>query len=395
MAQIMKLSYFPQIQVVHTSKRFHGQIYVPIVNWLLMIGTVLVAAIYNNTTSLGNAYGVCVMFVTFFDTCMVTLVAILVWRIKPYFVFLPWLTIACVDGTFLSAVLTKVPDGAWFTLLLSCALACVFILWRFGKEQQWFAEASDRFPTTHFVKTLEDGQLQLTEQFGNKNISSIDGFGIFFDKAGETTPIVFSQFVRKLVTTPQVMVFFHLRPLEVPSVAPDQRYHVTRLAIPNCYRLVVRHGYMDEVITPDLASLIFDKVRNHIIVRALDREGEKAPTVTTGAATGNLEHLNNVGKTSGKTTIATSSDESELKQSSTPTSTSSTSARLTALERAYNHEVLYIIGKEQMKILRGTNLARKVLLKTFLFLRDNTRTKIASLKVPQDKVIEVGFIKDV
>lgn len=64
----MKLSYFPQVKVVHTSKIFHGQLYVPLVNWLLMIGTVLVAAIYNNTTSLGNAYGVCVMFVTFFDT---------------------------------------------------------------------------------------------------------------------------------------------------------------------------------------------------------------------------------------------------------------------------------------------------------------------------------------
>lgn len=70
LTQIMKLSYFPQIKVVHTSTVYHGQLYVPGVNWLLMIGTVLVAAIYNNTTSLGNAYGVCVMFVTFFDTCM-------------------------------------------------------------------------------------------------------------------------------------------------------------------------------------------------------------------------------------------------------------------------------------------------------------------------------------
>jgi KUP system potassium uptake protein len=48
MSQIMKLSYFPQIKVVHTSKIFHGQLYVPLVNWLLMIGTVLAAGIYNN-----------------------------------------------------------------------------------------------------------------------------------------------------------------------------------------------------------------------------------------------------------------------------------------------------------------------------------------------------------
>lgn len=50
MAQVMKLSYFPQIKVVHTSKIFHGQLYVPLVNWLLMIGSVAAAAIANNVS---------------------------------------------------------------------------------------------------------------------------------------------------------------------------------------------------------------------------------------------------------------------------------------------------------------------------------------------------------
>jgi KUP system potassium uptake protein len=393
----MKLSYFPQIKVVHTSGKYHGQLYVPAVNWLLMVGTVIVAAVYNNTTSLGNAYGVCVMFVTFFDTCMVTLVAILVWRIKPYYVFLPWLTIASMDGAFLSSALTKVPDGAWFTILLSILIATIFILWRFGKEQQWFAEAEDRFPTTHFVKTLDDGKVQLTQKFGGKSLGSIEGFGIFFDKAGETTPIVFSQFIRKLVTAPEVIVFFHLRPLEVPSVAYEDRYHVSRLAIPNCYRLVVRHGYMDEVITPDLSSLIFEKVRNHIVSRALDREGEEKSNSGT-----DLNNTTDVTKVNAKVAVSEkdaslpSSSEPSARPVPTPTmSVSSTTARLTALERAFNHEVLYIIGKEQMKVKPGTNIVRKTLLRAFLFIRENTRTKIASLDVDRDRVIEVGFVKDV
>ncbi|KAH7390744.1 potassium transporter-domain-containing protein [Phaeosphaeria sp. MPI-PUGE-AT-0046c] len=380
LTQIMKLSYFPQVKVVHTSKDYHGQLYVPAANWLLMVGTVVVAAVYNNTTSLGNAYGVCVMFVTFFDTCMVTLVAILVWRIKPYFVVLPWLVIACMDGTFLSSALLKVPDGAWFTILLATILASVFILWRFGKEQQWFAESEDRFPTTHFVKTNDVGDLQLTEMFGGKVLSRAQGFGIFFDKAGETTPIIFSQFIRKLVTAPEVIVFFHLRPLDQPSVAPSERYHVTRLAMTNCYRLVVRHGYMDEVITPDLAALIFEQVRQHIVIRALDREGEKSSSSGTGL----------------KTPVGAVTETGSSIRAPTPSpSTGSTSSRLEALERAFNDEVLYIIGKEQMKVRPGTNLVRKVLLETFLFLRDNTRAKIASLKVPMDKVIEIGFVKEV
>ncbi|RMZ71998.1 putative HAK-1 potassium transporter [Pyrenophora seminiperda CCB06] len=380
LSQIMKLSYFPQIKVVHTSTTYHGQLYIPSINWLLMIGTVLVASIYNNTTSLGNAYGVCVMFVTFFDTCMVTLVAILVWRVKPYFVLLPWLTIASLDGAYLSSALTKVPDGAWFTILLACLLGSIFILWRFGKEQQWAAEASDRFPTTHFVKTLPSGRLSLTEKFGSKPVGTMEGFGIFFDKAGETTPIVFSQFIRKLVTIPEVIVFFHLRPLEVPFVEPEKRYSVSRLAVPNCYRLVVRHGYMDEVITPDLASLIYDKVHHHIVSRALDDRDQSSSNATA------------------TTTATDPSNEKSTTGTSTPhstTSTSSTSSRLSALERAFNREVLYIIGKEQMKVRPGSSIIRKFFLEAFFFLRDNSRAKIASLSVSMDKVIEVGFVKDI
>ncbi|KAI8938987.1 hypothetical protein NX059_004831 [Plenodomus lindquistii] len=406
LAQIMKLSYFPQIKVVHTSTEYHGQLYVPSVNWLLMIGTVLVAAIYNNTTSLGNAYGVCVMFVTCFDTYMGTLVAILVWQIKPYYVILPGLTIALLDGTYLFSALTKVPDGAWFTILLASLLACIFILWRFGKEQQWFAEAEDRFPTTHFVKPRADGRLQLTDKYGNRPVSGMEGFGIFFDKAGETTPIVFSQFIRKLTTIPEVIVFFHLRPLDQPFVSPDNRYSVSRLAVPNCYRLVVRHGYMDEVITPDLASLIFDKVRNHIVSRALEREGEITTTIPTSdersESVSHLDHLNNTSDITEKAAIVETTEQDNGYSSGiaapgtlSPSRGSTTSARHEALERAYNHEILYIIGKEQMKVKNGTNIIRKIFLNAFLFIRENTRTKIASLDVPLDKVIEVGFVKQV
>src|SRR5438045_1961225 len=102
------------------------------------------------------------MFVTLFDTCMVSLAALIVWRLSPFLVFFPWLTIACLDGLYLSSALTKVPNGAWFTLTLAGVLACLFILWRFGKEQQWQTEAADHFPTSHLVKKGEDGRVQLT-----------------------------------------------------------------------------------------------------------------------------------------------------------------------------------------------------------------------------------------
>ncbi|CAI7588070.1 unnamed protein product [Penicillium manginii] len=369
LAQVMKLSYLPQIKVIHTSQIFHGQLFIPIANWLLMIGTILIASIYNNTTSLGNAYGVCVMFVTFFDTCMVSLAAMFVWRISPYIVLLPWLTVACLDCTYLSSALTKVPDGAWFTIALAAILSMLFLLWRYGKEQQWFAEAEDRFPTSHFIISSSDDQLLLSKRYNDLPVSITPGLGIFFDKAGETTPIVFSQFVLKLTSLSEVVVFFHLRPLEQPSIAPEDRFTVSRLALPNCYRLVVRYGYNDVIVTPDLASVIVDQVRKYL---------------TSSSSSTPLDGVEEDSVAPGNSTKEGSRDTRAFLGS-----------EIINLEAAYAHKVLYIVGKEQMKIKPNTTRIRKALLHVFLWIRDNTRNKMANLRLPTDKLIEVGFLKEI
>jgi KUP system potassium uptake protein len=394
----MKLSFFPQIKVVHTSTTFHGQLYVPVANILLCIGTILVASIYNNTTSLGNAYGTCVMFVTFFDTCMVTLVALFVWQIRWYFVILPFLTFAAMDGTFLSSALLKVPVGAWFTLMLSGILACFLLLWRFGKEQQWFAEAEDRFPTSHFVSHQSDGSLCLAEKFDKIPISTSRGMGVYFDKAGEMTPIVFSQFVLKLTALPEVMVFFHLRPLETPHVAPEDRHTVSRLAIPHCYRLVVRYGYNDEIISPDLGAVVHNQVRTFLLAEqtkavedapsddaVVELADEKGVPLTTAASTPQSQV---------KPDDQAEEDGVRARRVKSANSASH-SDRLAVLDRAYAHRVLYIVGKEQMKIKAHTNYFRQVLLWCFLWVRENTRGKMANLKVPAADLIEVGFLKEI
>lgn len=332
------------------------------------------------------------MFVTFFDTCMVSLAALIVWRIKPIYVLFPWLTIACLDGLYLSAALIKVPDGAWFTLTLAGVLASLFILWRFGKEQQWQAEAEDRFPTTHLVTKDKNGDLRLTEAFGGDTLSIVKGFGIFFDKAGETTPQVFTQFVSKLVAAPEVIIFFHLRPLETPSVPPEHRYNVSRLAIPNCYRLIVRHGYMDAVITPDLASLVCEQVRDFIIRSGAQMKSAIPPATkdrdVTFVPPPRAEENENA-------VIGQSPESASDTEKKREAAEETILADLSKLQAAYNHKVLYIIGKEEMRIKSGTKVWRNILLKAFLWLRDNTRTKIAALGVPTDRIIEVGFVKEV
>lgn len=322
------------------------------------------------------------MFVTFFDTCMVSLAAMFVWRISPFKVFLPWLIIDFLDGTYLSSAVTKVPTGAWFTITLASVLAFVLLLWRFGKEQQWFAEAEDRFPTSHFITAGSDGQMRLTDRFDGVPLSTTRGFGIFFDKAGETTPVVFSQFVLKLTAMPEVIVFFHLRPLGTPSVAPENRHAVSRLAIPNCYRLVIRYGYNDEIITPNLASVIAEQIRRYLAGKHfhLQRQVLSDPpgTTTKENQANSTDHVT-VARPTEKEMVSEKRYDDELAK----------------LDIAYAHNVLYIMGKEQLKIKEGTNYVKMVLLWIFLWIRDNTRNKMANLRIPTDKVIEVGFLKEI
>lgn len=443
----MKLSYCPQVKVVHTSKTFHGQIYVPFLNWLLMLGTILVTAIYSNTTRLGNAYGVCVMFVTFFDTCMVTLVALIVWRIPPWVVCLPWLFFACFDGLYLSSALNKVPDGAWFTLTLSAILASLFLLWRFGKENQWKAEAEDRFRLNHLVVKDPEGKLRLTPRWGGDQLSQIRGLGIFFDKTGVMTPAVFTQFASKFVAVMDVTVFFHLHPVEAPTVPEDERYAVSKFTtIPGCYRLVVKHGFMDEIISPDLAALIYEKVRAFVIRQAArgqalrDEDAEDSASSAIENVEGSTNNAHSIGpafSTSPTLDVATTSsaDVPQGKPAMPSSSAAAVSpggsgghaaaapaitfapeavrerhisekhplelrdeavaAELARLDRAYAAKIMYIVGKGQMKTRTDAGLGRRLALETFLWIRDNTRTKVANLRLAMERTVEVGFVKEI
>lgn len=299
---------------------------------------------------------------------MTALVAILVWRLPIYVVLPVYLIFASLDGAFLSSVLTKVPQGAWFTLMLAIILSSIFILWRFGKEAQWHSESLDHIPTSAVVtspRTSGETQtnaykpVRLIEEFGGINISTLPGLGIFFDKAGDPSylPQSFAHFVRKFAARPAVLVFFHMRPLPVPSIPLGERYVVTRMsALANCYYVVLRHGYMDDVLHPGMARDLLGTIELAV---------SRASETSTGRD------------------IATAEE-------------------LAALHAASETQTVYVLGKEVMKIrprAKGMgvvwNFFRGVLLWVFLWIRENSRTKLADLDIDADKLVEVGFVKEI
>ena len=406
LAQIIKLSYFPQIRLVHTSKKFHGQIYIPWVNWLLMVGTIIVTVAYNNTTKLGEAYGVCVILVTFITTSMVSLVAVIIWRLPITIVVFGFLVFGALDGAYLSSALTKVPDGAWFTLTLAVVLSCIFVLWRFGKENQWRAEAEDRLPPSKILISSEDltlangnekggsnHTLRLTPTFGGAVVSPIQGMGIFFDKSGSpnTTPAVFIHFVQKFQAAPAVVVFFHIRTLSCPTVELEDRFTVTRCVssaqgatstMQNFFRVTLRHGYNDDVVTSDLGMIIHEQLRAFII-----REGSiPKPVIPVNVSSdSSTEELESITPSTASPAVSDAHQQQEVMRH-----------RLNILQSAFSDQVVYIVGKEQMRVRHDRHVkgwARRIVLGAFLWLRGNTGSKVSNMNIDVEKLVEVGFVK--
>ncbi len=139
---------------------------------------------------------------------------------------------------------------------------------------------------------------------------------------------------------------------------------------------------MDEVITPNLGSLVCEQVRNFIVCQQV--------SASTGQENGDAPVAQTLSRA-----ISFTPGEKKAEKLMAHTTEETKAADLAKLQHAYDRQVLYIIGKEQMRIKPGTGWVRRCLLASYLWLKDNTSPKIANLRVPTDRVIEVGFMKDV
>lgn len=311
----------------------------------------------------------CVIIVTLITTCLLALVGIIIWRIPSIIVIFIFLFFFAMEGAFMSATMRKVPHGAWFTLLLAFVLSSIFILWRWGKRQQWTAEAEDNVTSSHLLEASSasspnekvEGRVQMrfaSDTLGGAAISTIPGLGIFFDKTGglgDYIPKVFSQFILKFRSRPEVTVFFHMRPLPVPSIPVEERFVITRASphVPSSYRITLRHGYMDNVLTADLGLTIIAQLENFIGSGSQQRDQETR-------IRGELE----------------------------------------ALRRAQASNTVYILGKQVMRVRRGEGnmikrFFRAMTLELFLWIRENSRTKLADLDMDYNNLVEVGFVKEI
>lgn len=131
--QAIQLGFVPRLSILHTSETQHGQIYIPFVNWTLMIAVILLVLTFRNSSNLASAYGIAVTGAMLIDTCLMAVLFLAVWRWKLWMA-LPLVGLFfLVDGSFFAANLPKVPDGGWFPLFVGAIAFTLLTTWARGR----------------------------------------------------------------------------------------------------------------------------------------------------------------------------------------------------------------------------------------------------------------------
>ncbi|CAN6325292.1 unnamed protein product [Urochloa humidicola] len=234
--QSQSLSCFPRVKVVHTSEKIHGQIYIPEINWLLMILCIAVTVGFRDTKHMGNASGLAVITVMLVTTFLTSLVIVLCWHRPPLLALAFLLFFGSIEALYFSASLIKFLEGAWLPILLALILMAVMLVWHYTTIKKYEFDL-------HNKVTLE-WLLALGDKLG---MVRVPGIGLVYTDLTSGVPANFSRFVTNLPAFHRVLVFVCVKSVPVPHVLPAERYLIGRVGPPGhrSYRCIVRYGYRD------------------------------------------------------------------------------------------------------------------------------------------------------
>ena len=229
--QAIQLGFLPRMHIRHTTSDAIGQIYVPLVNWLLAAATLGAVLGFGSSDALAGAYGIAVSLLMAITTFLAALVA-LKWGYSPLIVVAVNGFFFLIDATFFAANVPKLHDGGWFPLLLASAVAFLMLTWRDGVRLVERARAKLRQPEEDLIETA------LT-----KCHARLPGTTIFLASAPRGVPLALTQFVKHNHVLHERVLLVTVQIEEQPRVPEEQRAEVSEL-LPGIARVLLHYGFM-------------------------------------------------------------------------------------------------------------------------------------------------------
>ncbi|MGQ7932739.1 potassium transporter Kup [Paraburkholderia sp. D1E] len=238
--QAMQLGFLPRMNVVYTSEREMGQIYVPGINWTLLAAVVAAVIGFGSSTALGSAYGIAVTGTMLITTVLTFFVIRYAWHYNWFLCVSATVFFFIIDAAFFSANLLKLMQGGWFPLLVGLIIYTIMATWGRGWEMMR-AEARVRagtMPLKSFLTTLLA-----------RSPTRVGGTAIFLSPDADGVPhSLINNLMHNHVLHKRV-VFVTVNNEEIPWVPANQRVSVRPLDS-GCYQITITYGFMDVVDLP-------------------------------------------------------------------------------------------------------------------------------------------------
>ncbi|KAI0529469.1 hypothetical protein KFK09_002019 [Dendrobium nobile] len=414
--QCLALGCFPRVKVVHTSRWIYGQIYIPEINWILMVLCLAVTIGFRDTTLIGNAYGIACIAVMFVTTWLMALIIIFVWQKNVFFALLFLVFFGIIEGGYLSSSIMKVPQGGWAPLVLASVFMAIMYAWHYGTRRKYLFDMQNKV-SMKWILTLGP----------SLGIVRVPGIGLIYTELVTGVPAIFSHFVTNLPAFHQVLVFVCVKSVPVPYVPPDERYLIGRIG-PRAYRMyrcIVRYGYKDvqkddynfedhlvmsiaEFIqmeaeesrssiscdgSPDgrMAVIRTSERRSGLVVRDADDEAPGVSISARSSKSETLQSLQSLYEHESPNLTRRKRVRFELPQS--PQVDPQMREELATLVEAKEAGVAYVLGHSYIKARKNSSFIKKFVIDVaYSFLRKNCRGPSVALNIPHISLIEVGMI---
>ena len=239
-AQAVQLDYLPRIKIRHTSHSHSGQIYVPLVNWALMIACIGLVLGFRTASNLAAAYGIAVTMTMAITTLIFFKVLTDRWNWSRFRAFAVCIPLFIIELGFLGANLIKIPHGGWFALAVGIILMVQMQTWRRGRIL--------------VAERIHRGERPIEEVLDEtEDVKRVSGTAVFlFKDLGKAPPALVNNLKHNKVLHKCTLIVA-IDTAEEPRVAPEDRAHITKVA-PGVFQVQITFGFMDEPDVPAVLS---------------------------------------------------------------------------------------------------------------------------------------------
>jgi len=239
--QAIQLGYIPRLEILHTSERTIGQIYMPFVNWVLFVAVILLVLGFQSSSNLASAYGIAVAATMVIECLLAMVVARFIWKWSRLTVALVIGSMMVIDLIFLASNTTKILEGGWFPLLVGVAMFTLLMTWKRGRTMMFRRLSEQGIPLKPFLEGL-----------AAHPPTHVSGTAIFMTAATDAVPHALLHNLKHNKVLHDKTVFLTIVTHDVPFVPAEDRVQFEHL-LKGFYRLEAWYGFKEQ---PDIDEIL-------------------------------------------------------------------------------------------------------------------------------------------